>query len=441
MNKVLYEQSIQEGEERLARVWELRDQNKAILDKAESENRDLTIPEAQTFDRNMRELDRIHKRGGGVYKTRRQALQKELDTPNTLAGAQQGLADNSPSYFPSDSVTNWRTSTGFNTRALDANESVHDLVEKQSSYDNEFRGLRFGDVARALATGARNEAERRALSMGSDTAGGYMVPSILSAQVIDLMRANLVVQRAGARTVPVEGGEMNIAKVVTDPVPEWRGENAAVADTDVVFGSLTLRPRVLAMVVKASRELLETAPNISSLLESTFANVMARKVDQAALIGAAEGEDTWITGVANTQDIHVIDHNAVINYDVLCKARTKLMTSNSMEPTAAILSPRDEGVISLLKDGAARPLPRPSVIDRLPIMATSSVPIQDDKGICLVGDFKRLLICPRVQLQIQVLNERFSDRLQVGYLVWLMLDIAVEEPKAFCKITNLLDIS
>jgi len=327
------------------------------------------------------------------------------------------------------------------TRALNPEESLHNYIRSRGRCDEELRDVRAGDVLRALATGARTEGERRALSAGLDTAGGYMVPSILSSQIIDAMRAKSVCMRAGARTLPLEGGEMKIAKVVTDPTPAWRGENTVVSEQEVVFGSLTLSPHVLAMVVKASRELLETAPNAGSLLESTFAKVMAVKVDEAALIGASDEAESWITGVSGTDGIHTVTFNSTPSWDMVLRMREQLTCANSEEPTALVLNPRDESCLARMRDGEGLPYPRPDALKSLKVLPTTSIPVVSTETVALLGDFTRLLFCPKVNLRIQLLNERYADYLQVGFLVWLMTDIALEEPQAFCKATGLAAIA
>ena len=416
---------------RQGRVNELRAECRKLLEAAQAAKRDLSTEEAERFDKARRELDDIHHREGGTYQTRREALEAEERLPNAIVGPQMyRTTEPTPS--------GWRTASGFETRALAPNESVRGLVEAQRPLDEELRGLRAGDVLRAMATGPRSDAEARALSMGSDSAGGYLVPSVLSAQVIDLMRARTVVMRAGARTLPLEGGEMTIAKVTADPEPTWRHEGTIVSESDVTFGGLKLSPRTLAMIVKVNRELLEVAPNVGPLLESTFAKKMAVKVDEAALIGAQVG-DSWIVGVSGTDGIHTVAHNAAMSYVPVLQARTEMLSANSEEPTACILNPRDEGTLSRLTDGEDLPYPKPPAIATLPFMATTSIPIAvaDSTSIALVGDFRRLLLCPRVQLRVELLKERYGDYLQVGYLVWLMMDIAVEEPDAFAKITGI----
>lgn len=80
----------------------------------------------------------------------------------------------------------------------------------------DYADLSLGRYLRSMAIGAKNDTERRALSEGTDSAGGFTVPTILSSQLIDALRAASVVQRAGAQTVPLTSDSQSIAKVASD---------------------------------------------------------------------------------------------------------------------------------------------------------------------------------------------------------------------------------
>ena len=76
-----------------------------------------------------------------------------------------------------------------------------------------------------------------ALSEGTDSAGGYTVPTVLSAQLIDMLRADSVVMAAGAQSVPMARDNLSFAKVASDPVPAFRAEAAAIAESDPTFST------------------------------------------------------------------------------------------------------------------------------------------------------------------------------------------------------------
>jgi Escherichia/Staphylococcus phage prohead protease len=63
-------------------------------------------------------------------------------------------------------------------RVLGRGDSFRAWVAERSRYPKEFGQIRLGDVLRALITGPRNDVEKRVLSEGTDSAGGFTVPDI-----------------------------------------------------------------------------------------------------------------------------------------------------------------------------------------------------------------------------------------------------------------------
>src|SRR4051794_21225602 len=80
-----------------------------------------------------------------------------------------------------------------------------------------------------------NEIERRALSEGTDSAGGCLTPEILSGRLIDRVRNAGRVFQAGATVVPLDSDTVNIARLVSGVTPSWKTEGSAVTVSDMVF--------------------------------------------------------------------------------------------------------------------------------------------------------------------------------------------------------------
>ena len=64
--------------------------------------------------------------------------------------------------------------------------------------------LSLGGVMRSMVTGPRNDMEKRALSEGTDSAGGYTVPSVVSKEFYDALRPASTVLQVG-RCSPSRG--------------------------------------------------------------------------------------------------------------------------------------------------------------------------------------------------------------------------------------------
>jgi HK97 family phage major capsid protein len=297
-----------------------------------------------------------------------------------------------------------------------------------------------GAYLRAMVVGAKSEAEKRALSEGTDSAGGFTVPDILSAQVIDMVRAQSTVVRAGALTVPLESDVQHIAKVISDPIPAWRNEAAAVTEADPTFSRVTFTPRSLAVLVKVSRELLEDSLNMETLLPQIMTSAMAVELDRVALFGSGTAPEPQ--GVVNFSGVQEVAHNMGLEtYNTLISARTLIKTANFDGVSAYIMHPREEGVIAGFVGNDAHPLQLPPAIAEVPFLTSTSVPIDggagSDEGSIITGKFDNLMIGLRHGVTIQILKERFQDTGQYGFIAFMRADIAATHENAFCKITGI----
>lgn len=329
-------------------------------------------------------------------------------------------------------------STADTVYALAPEQRFTAWAQARSSGDD-YRGLSVGQYLRSMVIGGKTEAERRALSAGSDSAGGYTVPDVLSATLIDLARAQSVVMRAGAQTVPLTSDSNNIARLVTDPVPGWRAEAGAVAESDPTFGLVQLVPRSLAVQTKVSVELMEDSLNLATELPRVLAAAMAVELDRVALLGSGTAPEP--RGIASTSGIGTLAQNAVIeSYANLSKARTAILTANQV-PTAFVMHPRDEGAFTDLRDSEGNPLGMHPNIANIPMLTTTSISVDggtgEDESTIIAGNFARLLVGIRSDIRVEVLKtSAYASNLQYTLLAHMRADVAVTHPGAFYTITG-----
>ena len=306
-------------------------------------------------------------------------------------------------------------------------------------------GINFGDIVRGLAGRATPDV-RNALSEGTDSAGGYTVPSFLIPQLIDKMRALQTCVKLGGRTLMLDGMRTTIARLDADPVAAWRNEGAAIATSDAAFSAVVLQPRSLAVLVILSQELLEDSVNLSEGLARAFAGSFAVELDRVALFGSGTAPEP--RGIFNTAGVNIfsmgVNGSALTNFDPLVDGWQTLADANSPGPTGAILAPRSLAKIGKLKDTQNQPLRKPPMIEAMPLLSSTSVPITQTQGSSsvassiIVGDFTQLLFGIRTDLRIQLLRELYAGTGQFAFVCHLRADIAVEHPQAFCKIIGVL---
>nr|WP_309502347.1 phage major capsid protein [uncultured Roseovarius sp.] len=324
--------------------------------------------------------------------------------------------------------------------ALRSDQSFKAWARARSAPGEYLRGMNAGQFLRAMIVNDKTDVERRALAEASDSAGGYTVPDVLSAELIDRARADSVVMRAGARTVPLTSDSNTIAKVLTDPTPTWRDESGAVSNDDGTFGAVVLTPRSLAVAVDVSAELMADSLNLGTALPNILAAAMAVELDRVALIGS--GTPPEPKGIANTSNIGTFAQDAAIaNFANLSKARTGILSANRGPVSAYIMHPRDEGSFTDLTDQNEQPLMAPKAVAEIPMLTTTSLPIDggtgDDESTIIAGNFAHLLVGIRSGIQVELFKgPKYISNLQYTMVAHMRADVAVEDPVAFYTLTG-----
>jgi HK97 family phage major capsid protein len=307
-------------------------------------------------------------------------------------------------------------------------------------------GVGFGDYVRALVNGPRTDAEKRALSEGTASEGGFTVPAPVSSEFIDKLRAETCAIRAGARTVPMSSASLSMARVDTDPTVTWRLENSLIDDSDPVFSQLLLEAKACAGLVKVSVELLKDSVNINEVLTNCFVEVMARELDRVALWN--DGTDDGPVGAAATSGINEVSMGtngaALTNYDKLIDTIYEMHLDNAGDPTAQIMHPRTQAALAKLKDSQNNPLTVPDMVAKIPRMATTSASIAETQGSAvnassiLYGNFRNMFIGIRDEVSITILRERYADYGQVGFLVWMRADVQLAHKASFSRLKGII---
>lgn len=322
------------------------------------------------------------------------------------------------------------------------------LAKHERMSDDRYRGrdanFGFGEYVASMVIGTNRPEIRNSLAEGTDSAGGYTVPTHLMTEVIDLMRAKTVVIQAGALTVPLDSKTTKIARLASDPAAAWRAELGNVATSDPTFDAVEFNARSLAVIVKVSRELLEDSININQALTAAFAGAMAVEMDRVALFGS--GTTPEPRGVANTTGINSVSMGtngaALTNYGPLLDAIYEIEADNAL-PSAWVMHPRTARALNGLADSTGQPLRAPEAVTAYPRLASTNVPISQTQGTAanassiILGDWSQLLIGVRSEMRIEILRELYAGTHEYGFVCHLRADVAVAHPAAFCKLVGI----
>lgn len=295
--------------------------------------------------------------------------------------------------------------------------------------------IRIDDFLRGVAGMKTTQAVQAALSTGTDTSGGYMLPRVVMPGILEALMPASALLSAGAGIVPLMEGAKSYTTAAIDsiPTPQWRLESANVAVSDPTFRAVVAAPKSLAFIFKVSRELLADAQNMGPALNIAIAQAFAKELDRVALRGT--GTNPEPQGLLTTPGVTILGGAVIKSYQGLLQASAALMKNRAPEPTAAIMCPRDLVSLASGVDGIGQPLQKPEMMANWQLLPSAEIPdhigANDTSSFIYVGDFTKLNFMMREQVSIQVANELFAGTGEVGFICHVRADIAVMYPKAF----------
>lgn len=303
-----------------------------------------------------------------------------------------------------------------------------------------------GRLLRGIVLGGRAddaaelETERKSLGVSADPSGGYTVSGALASQWIDALRAEMVLSKAGALTLPMDAGQVSIARVTGDPEIYWHTENADITAGDPTFGAANLTAKTAVCLVRFSLELSQDSANLEQILQSTIVNAMAGAIDSAGLNGVTTGAAAAPAGILNLSGRNSVTAiGTPINWDFLLDGMYELAADNvPMENIGAMIAhPKLWKNQAKLKTGITSDetsLVQPGDVAKLPKLWTTAAP----EGTGIIADWRDLIFGVRKNITVRVLSESFmGSNLQLAVLAYARVDFAGVRPASFCTLEGI----
>jgi HK97 family phage major capsid protein len=397
----------------------------AILTAAQSQNRSLLASEQRSLDALENEM-----RGLGDVHSELLELGSVVDRSAVVVPGQRGSSDSSEyrqglPLLPGQTITGYVRSRGGWAR--------EDGGEERADFSRFIRSMVSGDGD-----------EQRAMSVGVAADGGITVPAPLSAQIIDLARNEAKLLRAGVRVVPMESDTLKVPKVTGEPTTAWHSESALIPESGMTFDSIQLKAKTLTSRVKMTMELLEDSPTAADALQRAFVEQVALSIDLAGLYGSGVApEPRGLFNVAGIEKTDLGANGAQVSWDTYLAVLGELWGRNHA-PSGLIHAPRTELALAGLKDANLQYLSAPPVLADMPRHASNQIPTNKTHGTAVnasdafAGDFSELYFGIRTSFRVKVLNERYADTGEIGFLVWLRGDFVVAREGAFQIVTGII---
>ncbi len=156
----------------------------------------------------------------------------------------------------------------------------------------------------------------RALSEGTDSEGGYVVPPGFIAEIIgDAAKISALFQ--WVRRIPVRTMSGEIPTVTQNATVSWGSENTAMDEGDPAFGQGLWVIKRMNALVKISRELAnDSNPNIVEFVTGLFREKIVEERDRVVAVGNGSGEPMGLysaSGITDKDSITSLDYSALVD--------------------------------------------------------------------------------------------------------------------------------
>lgn len=356
--------------------------------------------------------------------------------------------------LPNDQKENKNGPTIFDTPEFkvmraDADFEQH-YAQKARERKNNLSGdgvkVSLGDFCRAVANMRTSEEVKASLAVGTDSAGGFAVPDRLMHGILSAMTPASSLMQAGAGIVDVSTSfgakSWRTAVIDTLPTASWRDELGTVPESEPTFRSVDATPQSLAFIVRVSRELLADAVNMDTALQVAIGQAMAKEIDRAGLRGSGTAPE--IRGILNTVGVNVVNQGtngaAIANYAPILSGMLAIRKNNAPKPRSNITSPDALFKFAGLTDSTAQPLLMPEILRDMKWHDTTQIPVNLTVGTSTdcteiyMGDFAGLYYLMRENVSIRLLQEKYADTGEVGFLCHARLDLVIPYPKQFAVV-------
>lgn len=365
---------------------EIIDSMRGILNKAETENRDLTTEENERYQSMEADADSIQNRV------------KRIESQGKLDSSLDTARENSARIIVDSDVG--------------------------SKFGKEY-GKAFYSAMRT-GTSAADATVMNALQVGTNSEGGYIVPeefeTMLAAAQQDINEVRQyanVISTGSDRHIPVESSLGSAT---------WTAEEAAYTESDAAFGRVTLEAHKLGTIIKVSEELLQDSFfGVDSYLATNFGKRFGLAEESAFIAGDNSGKPNGIVqgsslGVTAAGTAAITSDELIDLYHSLARP----YRSNA----AFLMNDSTAKLVRKLKDGNSQYLWQPglqagqpdTLLGRPVIVSTAMPAATTGLKSMVFGDLSYYTIADRTGTVMQRLNELYAANGQVGFRAYKRTD-------------------
>lgn len=396
---------------------------RAIIEKAETEKRDLTKEEQTQWDKLFGEANSI---GENIAREERQ-----VELERTAAHNSQQQQDEARSA-----------------------ERRGDKPKGPLASD-EYRGA-YASFLRRGRDGLSAEEQKiindvRALQIDPNNQGGYLTsPEEFVNQLIKGVDNLLFVRTMATKFKIATAQSLGVPTLDADPADaDWTGELATGSeDSTMAFGKRKLIPHPLAKRIKVSNDMLVMLPGTEALVRDRLSYKFGVAMEKGYMTGTGVEQALGIftasnDGIPTSRDYSTGNGATAPTFDGLIGAKY-FMKTQYWNKGSWVFHRDVVSVIAKLKDTTNQYLWRQSVRDGepdtllgRPIQMSEYAPNTLTTGLYVgaFGEFSNYWVVDALDLAIKRLDELYAETNQVGFIGRLKTDGAPTLAEAFVRVT------
>jgi len=272
---------------------------------------------------------------------------------------------------------------------------------------------------------------------------GVLIPTEYQPEWIDRIRAAMVLNRAGMRTILMTDKNFTASAVTADPSVTWHAEAGSVTASNPTFAARTLTAKTAVIRSQATLELASDSPDFGNQLTNVLTGAIAAEIDRVGLHGTGTNMPQGIYGAAGITTTTSVGVPADFT-DLTGAIKTLMENGVPLEVAAkfAIMSPRTWLTYENLVTGITSdktPLRRPPSLEGMEFLVTSNVSNTLDDGsspqsgsAVFLGNFADLAMGIRQQASIQAIKaDSYVGNLVLDFIAYARVDFALLRPASF----------
>ncbi|HHG3093086.1 TPA: phage major capsid protein [Vibrio parahaemolyticus] len=272
-------------------------------------------------------------------------------------------------------------------------------------------------------------------SQRADTANnaGLIGTQHMANQFIDIMRANTLLGKLGARFLPGLNGNVSMPKKTASATFGWLAEKENATESDVTTGNVTLSGKHVGGIVPLTFELMrQSSPAIEQIVREDMLTGMALAIDLAGFSGTGlNNQPLGILNTAGVQTVDIADNvNLIPTFNEVVKMEGVLDDANAlMGSLAYAFRPTVYSALKTAKKdaGSGRFVVENGECNGYKAHSSTQMPA----GGSLFGNFSDVMIGTWGMVELIPTRNSQTGGLDIG--CHQMADVAVRNPQSFVK--------